>query len=104
MARPVVAAAPCVEAIDATAGTHLLGASTAEDYIREVSGLLADRARGDRIGTAGRAQVLAVYGWDARLADLDRFMADAADAAAGAAQALPTPMPTPRAVDAVQTA
>ena len=80
MARPVVAAAPCVEAIDAEAGVHLLGASTADDYIAQVSGLLSDRARGDRIGAAGRQQVIDVYGWDARLADLDRFMADGARA------------------------
>jgi len=80
MARPVVAAAPCVEAIDAEAGVHLLGASTADDYIAQVSGLLADRTRGDRIGAAGRQQVIDVYGWGARLADLERFMADGAHA------------------------
>lgn len=75
MERPVVAASSCVAAIEAQAGTHLWAASSACDYVRAILALLNDRPRAAALGRAGRQQVVAVYGWDARLADLDRFLA-----------------------------
>jgi sugar transferase (PEP-CTERM/EpsH1 system associated) len=74
MARPVVAAAPCVEAITAEPGRHLLSASDADDFVQVIEALLADPARADAVGHAGREQVLAAYGWDARLRVLDRHL------------------------------
>jgi sugar transferase (PEP-CTERM/EpsH1 system associated) len=76
MARPVVAAAACVEAIDAEPGVHLLSGRTAEDFIAHVCALLEDPARATRLGQAGRERVQAVYDWSARLAALDACLAE----------------------------
>jgi sugar transferase (PEP-CTERM/EpsH1 system associated) len=72
MARPVVAAAACVEAIDVTAGLHLLAATDAQDFVRRIGPLLSDPALAAGLGAAGRARVLEVYGWEALLQGLDR--------------------------------
>jgi glycosyltransferase involved in cell wall biosynthesis len=77
MARPVVAAAACVDAITAEPGRHLLSAADADAFVALIEGLLADPARADAIGRAGREQVLAAYGWDARLRVLDHHLAAA---------------------------
>ncbi len=74
MARPVVAASVCVEAISAEPGRHLLSAADADAFVAQIEGLLADPERADRIGHAGREQVLAAYGWDARLRVLDQHL------------------------------
>jgi glycosyltransferase involved in cell wall biosynthesis len=74
MARPVVASAACAEAIDATPGAELLSAAAADDFVRELDALLRDPARGERIGAAGRARVLARYGWSAQLSRIDRYL------------------------------
>ena len=75
MARPVVAAGSCVEAVVAVAGEHLLAATDAAEYVAQVAALLRSPQRAAAIGKAGRERVVATYGWDARLADLDRFLA-----------------------------
>jgi glycosyltransferase involved in cell wall biosynthesis len=75
MARPVVAATACVEAIAATPGEHLLSALTATDFIDSIDQLLRDTPRAAAIGQAGRQRVLAVYGWDACLSSLDPHLA-----------------------------
>ena len=91
MARPVVAAATCVEAIEARPGTEILAASDAAEHAERVAELLADRHLATAIGQAGRACVLARYSWPARLAELDhelaRALAPAASATLEAAQA-----------------
>ena len=74
MARPVVAAAPCVEAITASPGRHLLSAADAPAFVNAIEGLLADPVQAVSIGRAGREQVLAAYGWDARLRVLDQHL------------------------------
>jgi sugar transferase (PEP-CTERM/EpsH1 system associated) len=74
MARPVVAARSCVHAIDATEGTELIAADTAEDYVREVDALLCKPGRALAIGQAGRARVLEAYSWEAHLRKIDRFL------------------------------
>lgn len=71
MARPVVAATHCVEAIDARPGTEILAAGDAAEHAERVAELLADQQRATATGQAGRACVLARYSWPARLADLD---------------------------------
>ncbi|MBX3643369.1 MAG: TIGR03087 family PEP-CTERM/XrtA system glycosyltransferase [Rubrivivax sp.] len=79
MARPVVAARPCVEALDVQAGKDVIAAFSAEEYVRSVEMLLDDPSRAEAIGRAARERVLAVYGWSAQLAALDRWLC-AADA------------------------
>jgi len=82
MARPVVAAAHCVEAIDAQDGQEILAATDAADHAARITALLADRARADAIGQAGRACVLARYSWPARLAGIDTELSRAMPAVA----------------------
>jgi polysaccharide biosynthesis protein PslH len=77
MARPVVAAQSCVEAIDAQPGTELLPAREVDDYVREVSGLLKDPARATAMGAAGRQRVVQGYSWAAHLSVMDRYIGDA---------------------------
>ena len=74
MERAVVAAASCAGALDAEAGRDLVAAETADDYFREVAGLLEDRDRATAIGISARARVLARYSWDAHLAGFDRYL------------------------------
>ncbi|MEP7247601.1 MAG: TIGR03087 family PEP-CTERM/XrtA system glycosyltransferase [Gammaproteobacteria bacterium] len=74
MARPVVAASSCAEAIDAVPGVHLLQAESVDDYVREVAALLSSPDRARAIGGAGRDRVRAVYHWDACLAGIDQFL------------------------------
>lgn len=77
MARPVVAAQTCVEAIDARAGSELVAAEEVDDYVREILALLAEPARADAIGAAGRQRVLRGYSWEARLSAMDPHLAPA---------------------------
>jgi polysaccharide biosynthesis protein PslH len=74
MARPVVASRAAFEGLDAEPGAELLVADDAAAEADAVIGLLRDPARGDAIGRAARARVEARYGWDARLAPLDRML------------------------------
>jgi polysaccharide biosynthesis protein PslH len=75
MARSVVAAAACVDAIDAVSGQHLVSATDADDYVREISALLHAPQRAAAIGQAARQRVEALYSWNARLAALDDMLA-----------------------------
>lgn len=77
MARPVIAATSCVEAIEAKPGEALLAAETADDYTQQISALLADPARASAIGAAGRSAVLAAYSWEAHLSRIDRYLGHA---------------------------
>lgn len=70
MARPVVASAAAAEGIDAAAGEHLLVADDAAGMTAAVGSLFDDRAAAARMGLAARTQMIARYGWDARLAPL----------------------------------
>lgn len=77
MARPVVAAGQCLEAIDARPGEELLGADDVADYTRQVAALLNDRERAEAIGAAARQRVLQSYSWRAHLSGLDAYLPDA---------------------------
>ena len=72
MARPVVAATACVDAIDATPGLELLACSDPADYLADLNDLIANPQRGRAIGGAARARVLHDYSWAARLRPLDQ--------------------------------
>lgn len=75
MGRPVIAASNCVQAIEAQVGQELLQAESSEDFVREVSALLASKPIAEAIGAAGRTRVLANYSWDAHLSGIDRHLA-----------------------------
>ena len=77
MARPVVAAATCVEAIEAQPGREILAAGDAAEHAERIAALLTDQPRATAVGQAGRACVLTRYSWPARLAGLDHELARA---------------------------
>jgi glycosyltransferase involved in cell wall biosynthesis len=70
----VVAAATCVDAIEARPGTEIRPAHDAADYAAGIEELLADRARADAMGSAGRQRVLQSYTWAAHMSLLDRHL------------------------------
>jgi sugar transferase (PEP-CTERM/EpsH1 system associated) len=74
MARPVVAAGTCVEAIDGQAGRDLLSAVEPDDFVRAVALLLSEPSKADQIGAAGRNCVLSNYSWEAHLAGIDHYL------------------------------
>lgn len=76
MARPVVASSAAAEGID-HAGTIAIGV-TAADLVEAVTLLLSDRQTATELGREARAQVIARYGWDARLAPLDALLGPSA--------------------------
>jgi sugar transferase (PEP-CTERM/EpsH1 system associated) len=87
MARPVVAARSCVQALEATPGLDLLDADEAHEYAAAVSALLTDPARAGANGRSARACVQRHYGWDHHLAGLDRHLSTPRPAApAGGAE------------------
>ena len=85
MARPVVAAATCVDAIDARPGDEILAATDAAEHAARIAELLVDRQRATAIGQSGRACVLARYSWPARLAEIDHQLARVMASGAAAA-------------------
>ena len=72
MARPVVAASACVDALHAEPGAELLSADAADDYIRTIDLLLRAPDRAAAIGTAGRQRVLQTYDWSTHMAVIER--------------------------------
>ena len=71
MARPVVAAAECVDAIHDATGAEVLRATDPGDYVEAIEALLREPARGEQIGAAGRRRVIESYSWAAHLKALD---------------------------------
>jgi sugar transferase (PEP-CTERM/EpsH1 system associated) len=72
MARPVVASPAAAEGIDHQGTIRV--ADGAPEFAAAVVELIGNRASAERLGVAARAQVIARYGWDARLAALDPVM------------------------------
>lgn len=73
MARPVVASPAAFEGIEAVPGEHLLVAQ-GYDMANAVSRLLAAPADGEALGRAARAHMVARYGWEAQLRQLDAII------------------------------
>jgi glycosyltransferase involved in cell wall biosynthesis len=74
MARPVIAAQSCVEAIDATPGLELCAATTTEDFVAQIRDSLRAPERMAAVGLAGRRRVLKNYSWAAHLGGIDRYL------------------------------
>lgn len=74
MARPVVASASCAHAITAEAETELLSANDAEEFVKQVSALLASPERCTSVGARGRQRVLKDYSWSAHLSKIDQHL------------------------------
>ncbi len=73
MARPVVASPAAFEGIDAVPGEHLIVAQ-ALDMANAVLHLLMTPADGETLGRAARAHMIARYGWQAQLKQLDAII------------------------------
>jgi polysaccharide biosynthesis protein PslH len=89
MARPVVAAVACAAPLQAEPGRELLVAGEAGDFADAVESLLADPARAQAVGAAGRDRVLASYEWAAHLRQLDAQLQLATQASGAAAARFP---------------
>ncbi|WP_046113034.1 TIGR03087 family PEP-CTERM/XrtA system glycosyltransferase [Aquincola tertiaricarbonis] len=87
MARPVVCAASCAEAIAARHDQDLLAAEQAADYVAQLTRLLEAPTLARQLGEAGRRFVLTRYAWAAQLAPLDRLLSEAMQARAPGARA-----------------
>jgi sugar transferase (PEP-CTERM/EpsH1 system associated) len=70
MALPVVASPAAAEGIDADDGTHVSVADGADQMAAALAALSRNRAGADAMGAAARARMIALYGWDARMAPL----------------------------------
>ena len=74
MARPVVASAAAATGIEATPGEHMFVADGAAAMADAVCHVFDDQAAAATMGNAARAQMIARYGWDARLAPLGELL------------------------------
>lgn len=74
MGRPVVASRSCVDAIDDVEDDELVGASSADDFIKEIDALLRSNDRCNQLGVSGRQRVLKSYSWHAHLSKFDRYL------------------------------
>lgn len=81
MARPVIAAAGCVDAIAARSGEELIAAQSVQEYVEEVKRMVTSAEVANRIGAAGRACVVKRFSWDAHLSRIDRYLPAESDAA-----------------------
>ena len=73
MARPLVASTAAAEGIDH--GETIRTAGSVAEMTSAIAGLLDAPATAEALGRAARAQVMARYGWEARLAALDPLLA-----------------------------
>ena len=71
MAMPLVTTTIGCEGLDVRHGEHLLVADDADQFARDVAGLLADPDRGRILGAAGRAVATASYSWDGAVQELE---------------------------------
>lgn len=74
MARPVVAAPTCVQAIADPAPAGLIAAATEAHYLGALTELLRQPTASAEAGASARQFVLDNYSWDARLGQLDRYL------------------------------
>ncbi|MDR3394185.1 MAG: TIGR03087 family PEP-CTERM/XrtA system glycosyltransferase [Parasulfuritortus sp.] len=74
MARPVVAALTCTDAIGAESGRELIAAGMENEYVSAIDQLLENPVQVTAIGEAGRACVVMRYSWEAHLAKIDSYL------------------------------
>jgi len=81
MAMPVLASPQAMEGIDAQVGTEVLVADGEDEYARTALHLLRHDGAA-AIGRAGRARVLASYGWEGSLGAFERLLGEGEKASA----------------------
>jgi len=70
MGKAVISAPPALAALKAVPGSHLLSASTPDDWVNEVSGLFSDANRCHELGAAARRFVEEHHHWETCLEPL----------------------------------
>lgn len=75
MGRPVVAAAACVDALQARPGGDLLAATQTAEWQQAIERLLVETAQAQSLGMAARRCVLDHYSWVAHLSAVDHALA-----------------------------
>jgi sugar transferase (PEP-CTERM/EpsH1 system associated) len=83
MARPVVVSAGAAGALSAVPGTEIEVAADALEFVDKTLALM-DSVRGDSMGVAARARVMADYDWATNLAPFDALLRAPVVARAGA--------------------
>lgn len=73
MSRPVVVSSASMSGVRGAPGSELEVATSAEEFSQKVLALLGT-GRGDVLGRAGRARILADYSWERNLAAFDRLL------------------------------
>jgi glycosyltransferase involved in cell wall biosynthesis len=68
---PVVASHIAARGVDATAPDHLLAATTPDELVAAILGVLDDRSERARLARAGRDRVLARHSWSQSMRRLD---------------------------------
>jgi len=68
MAKPVIATPQALEGLATEPGRHACPASSPEEWVRAVVGLLGDPQARQRLADAGREHVVRHFRWDVRLA------------------------------------
>ncbi|MBK6472961.1 MAG: TIGR03087 family PEP-CTERM/XrtA system glycosyltransferase [Betaproteobacteria bacterium] len=76
MGKPVVAATPCVDALDVQSGREILDAAEPDEYVQVIDRLLRAASAAAAIGVAARLCVQQRYTWASHLAALDRQLAE----------------------------
>lgn len=74
MGLPVVASVEASRGIRASAGEHLMVAQNGEELVDNIVELLRNRDRADRLGAAGRAQVVKAHSWPASMTIVDEVL------------------------------
>jgi sugar transferase (PEP-CTERM/EpsH1 system associated) len=74
MGKASVVSPSCMKGIGAQPNCHLLVASTAEEWTRELVGLLQNHSRRIQLGNAAREYVMQHHRWDRCLAPLDTML------------------------------
>lgn len=64
MGKPVVAAPPALVAVQTEPGTHLLSATTPEDWVKAIRNLFQSESQRQELGRAARAYVEEHHHWD----------------------------------------
>jgi sugar transferase (PEP-CTERM/EpsH1 system associated) len=75
MAKPVVVSKCALTGISAIGGQHLICAETVREWSEHCIGLIRDRERARRLGSAARRQVQEAHNWPAQFVRLDRLLA-----------------------------
>lgn len=63
MGVPIVSSRISARGVDAVMGDHILGATTADEYVGHISRLFDDEAERDRLAQAGRERVISHHNW-----------------------------------------